>query len=191
MRWLVVVLAAACRYDATFDDCQVSACRGEDECPSGFDCDEQGFCRAPGATASCAAVLDAADQPLPDAEVPGDDAPDGEGSCTGTPTGCAAFTSSTSCLDQAGCGWTTPSCTVTTDCGAIETNQECMEHDECFTNFETIACEPVPGYCTGATEAACEDDPVCAFSGGCTGAATGCAGLDEPACEAQHGCAWE
>jgi hypothetical protein len=45
-----------CGYGAKFQDCEVS-CTTAGGCPSTFTCGTDGLCRAPGATASCTAVL--------------------------------------------------------------------------------------------------------------------------------------
>ncbi len=60
---LTIALAAvlaSCGYSASFRDCAIS-CSDESGCPSGFTCGGEGRCRAQGATATCGAILDAAD----------------------------------------------------------------------------------------------------------------------------------
>jgi len=54
---LFVALIAGCRYSAALGDCDVRLCQGPANCPDDFTCDGEGFCRSPGATQSCAAVI--------------------------------------------------------------------------------------------------------------------------------------
>jgi hypothetical protein len=184
---LACALAAGCTYGATFDDCQVRACRAPTDCPSGFTCDGDGFCRAPGATMSCAAVLGDANLGM-DAK---GDAANGP-RCTGTATTCTALATNPTCVAQTGCGWVNPTCTVTTNCGMHMTNQACMTSPECMTDFQTSTCVKRPSYCSGATEAQCESKPVCLFAGGCTGTADACGAFtSQPSCNSQAGCSWQ
>ena len=186
---VVVVLAvsalAACSYGASFDDCRVSACQAASDCPSGFTCDGDGFCRAPGATSSCAAVLDGG----VDAKPTGDGTP---ARCTGTATACGTLTMMSACGAQTGCGWTAPTCTVTTNCGMYTTNQACMNAPECTTDFTTSTCVKRPSFCSGTSEAQCETSSKCVFGGGCVGTADACeAFTNQAACNAQGGCSWQ
>ncbi len=55
-RWLwLVAWLCSCDYRASLHDCFV-ACAQDSACPSGMSC-AGGFCRAPGATGSCEAVI--------------------------------------------------------------------------------------------------------------------------------------
>ena len=49
------MILGACAYDARFEDCAVHCTA---ECPVGLTCEAEGFCRTPGATETCAAVLE-------------------------------------------------------------------------------------------------------------------------------------
>jgi hypothetical protein len=183
---LALVAASACSYGPAFEDCRIAVCRGPDDCPSGFTCDGAGYCRAPGATASCAAIL-------VDGGVDGKPPGDGTSArCTGAVVTCTTFTTNAACVTQTGCGWVAPTCTVTTNCGMYMTNLACMNAPECVTDFSTSTCVRRGNYCSGATRPACEDDPVCKFGGGCTGTADACAAFTSAtACNAQMGCAWQ
>ena len=182
---VIAAVLAGCTYGASFEDCRVSACQNAGDCPSGFTCDGDGFCRAPGATSSCAAVLDG-----------GVDAKTGDGApparCTGTATTCAALAQMTACVAQTGCGWTATTCTVTTNCGMYTTNTACTNAPECMTDFTTSTCVKRPSYCSGSTEAECEATAKCMFAGGCVGTADACdAFTSQTACNAQAGCSWQ
>ncbi len=181
---LLALVVTGCSYGASFDDCRVSACHGPEDCPSGFTCDGDGFCRAPGATISCAAVLDGG----VDSKPGGDGAPT---RCTGTVTACATFTSNPACVAQTGCGWTNPTCTVVTNCSMYTTNQACTNAPECMTDFSTSTCVKRPSYCSGSSKSQCEMDSKCVFGGGCLGTADACeAFTNQTACVAQGGCSW-
>jgi hypothetical protein len=177
------VLVTGCSYGASFDDCRVSACGGPDDCPSGFTCDGEGFCRAPGATISCAVVLDGGvDAKLGDG---------GQARCSGAATMCPTFAAMNACVAQTGCGWTTPTCTVITNCAMYTTNQACTNAPECMTDFTTSTCVRRPGYCTGNSEAQCEANAKCVYGGGCIGTANQCSEFTMQAgCNAQGGCSW-
>ena len=54
---LILVACAACAYDAHFEDCTVR-CTTDVGCPDGLTCKTEGFCRVPGETKLCAAVLE-------------------------------------------------------------------------------------------------------------------------------------
>jgi hypothetical protein len=102
------------------------------------------------------------------------------------------LTSNPSCLAQTGCGWVNPTCTVTTNCGMYTTNQMCMQHPECMTDFQTSTCVKRTSYCSGATEPQCESEAVCMFAGGCTGTADACGAFTaQGPCNAQAGCSWQ
>ena len=180
---LIAIITAGCSYSASFEDCRVTSCRGPDDCPSGFTCDGDGFCRAPGATISCAVVLDG-----------GVDSKTGDGAqarCTGTATTCAGFTMMSACGLQTGCGWTATTCTVTTNCAMYTTNQACMNAPECVTDFTTSACVKRASYCQGTSESQCETSTKCVFGGGCVGTADACSAFQSAStCNAQGGCSW-
>lgn len=53
----MMLLAAACSYDASFEDCAVH-CTTDVGCPIGLACEAEGLCRTPGATETCAVVLE-------------------------------------------------------------------------------------------------------------------------------------
>jgi hypothetical protein len=53
----VAVGAASCSYSTTFSDCTV-LCGAAGECPGGFVCGDEGYCRVEGATPSCGALRD-------------------------------------------------------------------------------------------------------------------------------------
>jgi hypothetical protein len=180
---LLALLAASCTYGASFDDCRVSACQGPQDCPSGFTCDGDGFCRAPGATISCAVVLDGG--------VDGKAGDGGQARCAGTATTCGTYTMMSACVAQTGCGFTAPTCTVTTNCSMYTTNTACMNAPECMTDFSTSTCVKRPSYCSGSTKSQCETSTKCAFGGGCIGTADACdAFTSQNACNAQSGCSW-
>jgi hypothetical protein len=181
---LVACLLASCTYGASFDDCRVSACQGPEDCPSGFTCDGEGFCRSSGATVACAVVLvdGGADAKL------GDGA---QARCSGTATTCNTYTTMNACVPQTGCGWTAPTCTVTTNCAMYTTNQACTAAAECMTDFTTSTCVKKPSFCSGSTKPQCETTTKCAFGGGCIGTADACdAFTSQTACNAQSGCSW-
>ena len=180
---LLALLAASCTYGASFDDCRVSACQGPQDCPSGFTCDGDGFCRAPGATISCAVVLDGG--------VDGKAGDGGQARCAGTATTCGTYTMMSACVAQTGCGFTAPTRTVTTNCSMYTTNTACMNAPECMTDFSTSTCVKRPSYCSGSTKSQCETSTKCAFGGGCIGTADACdAFTSQNACNAQSGCSW-
>jgi hypothetical protein len=58
--WILAVLAMSCSYKPSFRDCDI-ACASPTDCPDDFTCGSEGFCRASGVSASCAAVRDARD----------------------------------------------------------------------------------------------------------------------------------
>lgn len=181
---LVAALASGCTYGASFDDCRVSACQGPQDCPSGLTCDGEGFCRSPGATTACAAVLDGG----ADAKPTGDGAP---ARCEGTATTCSTYTAMNACVAQTGCGYTATTCTVTTNCAMYTTNQACTANPECATDFTTSMCVKKASYCSGTSKAQCETSSKCAFGGGCIGTADACdAFTNQTACNAQSGCSW-
>jgi hypothetical protein len=180
----VLALASGCTYSASFDDCRVSACQGPQDCPGGFTCDGDGFCRSAGATISCAVVLDG-----------GVDGKTGDGPttarCEGTATTCTSYTMMNACVAQTGCGYTATTCTVTTNCAMYTTNQACTNAPECMTDFATSTCVKRPSFCSGASEAQCETSTKCVFGGGCVGTADTCDELsNQNACNAQSGCSW-
>jgi hypothetical protein len=53
---LVLFVATACQYSATFADCEVT-CHGPGSCPDGFTCGNESLCRSAGATQTCNQVL--------------------------------------------------------------------------------------------------------------------------------------
>ncbi|HEY5937860.1 MAG TPA: hypothetical protein VIU61_24595 [Kofleriaceae bacterium] len=187
MRALVALVLAGCSYSPSFGDCEV-LCNAPDHCPSGYTCNQEGRCRAPGTAGNCNDVLGDARR---DSSGPDDDAPPGA-QCTGTVTACVDLTSSATCGAQNGCGWSAPTCTVTTNCNAIATNQECETHPECATDFAGPPyCVKNPGYCNGTTEPQCESKATCLFTNGCSGTAAGCGEFtEEVACDEQAGCSW-
>src|SRR5688500_17232465 len=63
--WLLGVLAMGCSYRPSFRDCDIT-CAAPTDCPDDFTCGPEGFCRASGANASCAAVRDARAADAPD-----------------------------------------------------------------------------------------------------------------------------
>lgn len=189
MRFVVVLaLIAGCSYSASFNDCDVRLCQGPTDCPDAFTCDGDGFCRAPGATQSCAAVLGDANK--------GTDAPTGSAQCTGTAVTCPTFTGDAACLAQEGCGWVTPTCKVIVDCEAVPTSTQCENTPGCaidFTGAGGTWCKPYAPFCSsGATsKAACEMKSECKYEGGCIGVADGCGAFTrDSTCNAQSGCSW-
>jgi hypothetical protein len=185
---VAVSILASCTYSPNFGDCRVAACESASDCPDGFTCDPQHYCRAPKATTPC-------DQVLVDAMQSGDASmgSDGtSGSCVGTPSACPSYASLQTCNTQSGCAWVATACTVTTNCSMYTTNTACSQHDECRTDFTTSTCVKDASYCVGSTEATCEDTAECMFSGGCGGAADPCnAFTNQSACGAQMGCSWQ
>jgi hypothetical protein len=181
---VVVAAATACTYAARFEDCAV-ACRGIGDCPADYVCGPEGYCRntsGPGGT--CAEVRG-------DAGFNDTDGPAG-GRCTGTPTACSTFVPMGDCLGQDGCTFTPSTCTLTTNCSAITTNNQCMNTPGCATDFTTSTCKPVAGYCHGSTKPICEAIESCAYAGGCAGTPNACASYasDESGCRTQGGCDW-
>ena len=189
MRALValVALLGGCSYSASFGDCEV-LCNAPDQCPSGFTCGNENRCRASGTSGNCNDVLGDARR---DSSDNGDGPPGAR--CAGTVTACQDLTNSSTCGAQNGCGWSTPTCTVTTDCNSIATNQECEDHPECATDFAGPPyCVKNPGYCTGTTESQCESKSTCLFTNGCSGTAATCdVFTEEVACDEQAGCSWD
>lgn len=113
--------------------------------------------------------------------------------CVGTVRTCAALASEhTACVTQAGCSWSAPACTVTTNCGLALANSSCVAAKGCVTNLATSTCVADTAFCVGTTHAACESKAPCAFTGGCAGVANKCADLGgEASCLRQGGCAWQ
>lgn len=174
-------IVTSCTYSASFNDCAVE-CRAPDQCPSGFTCGGEGFCRAAGASDTCASIRG-------DAGL-ADDAPK-VSTCSGTPTACDTFVSMTECLDQDGCTFTSSTCTRTIDCSAITTNQQCINTPGCDTDIPTSSCRDIGGYCHGLSKSACESlhGTECAFAGGCGGTPQACATYtDRNLCLTQGGC---
>lgn len=182
---LLVAVVAGCSYGASFDDCRVSHCEGPEDCPGGFTCDGEGFCRAPGATIACASVIDGG------TDIDAKSGGDGSLRCTGTATTCATYSAMPACTAQTGCGWTQTSCTVTTNCAMYTTNSACSNAPECMTDFTTSTCVRDPSYCQGNSEAQCEAVAKCAWGGGCIGTANTCGEFTSASgCNAQSGCGW-
>lgn len=179
---LVALALASCNYGASFADCQVR-CAITDDCPDGFACDPDGYCRLGPTTQTCAVRGG-------DADVPNDGR---AARCTGTPAACTTFTAAAACGGQQGCSFAAPSCTRTIECEAIATNMQCMMTPGCETDFATSTCRDIAGYCQGATEPACEapHGTQCEFAGGCTGTPAPCATLAEAACRATVGCRYD
>ena len=182
---VVLALASACSYGASFDDCDL-VCRSPDDCPTGFTCGVEGLCRPEGAARSCAEVIAASDASNNPAT--GDAA---SKRCQGTATSCATLSSSSTCSAQSGCSFAALSCTLTTNCSQFMTNQACVAAPGCATDFTTSTCKPITGYCNGSTEPTCEATEDCVFGGGCGGTPSACgAHATETACQANAGCAW-
>ena len=189
VRFLVLfALVSGCSYNAGLRDCDVRVCQGPSDCPSDFTCDGEGFCRAAGATQSCAAVIGDANK--------GTDAPIGTAQCTGTAVTCQTFTADAACLAQEGCGWTAPKCVVTVDCEAVPTASQCENTPGCaidYTGAGGTWCKAYAPFCSnGATSKAnCEMKPQCKYEGGCIGLADGCGAFTrDTTCNAQSGCSW-
>jgi hypothetical protein len=68
---VLVVLATACSYDPSLRDCNIS-CAASTRCPDSFTCGPEGFCRAFGETATCAALRDARETEQDGSNHPGD-----------------------------------------------------------------------------------------------------------------------
>jgi hypothetical protein len=184
----IAIALGACTYNPSFGDCRVAACESAADCPDGFTCDPQHYCRAPGSTLACDEVLVDA-QPSIDAP-PGSDASSVH--CVGTATACT-FSTLQACGNQSGCAWVAPTCTVTTNCSMFTTNTACEAQDECFTDFTNFSmCTKYAPACQGATEAACETHSYCAYAGGCGGTPNACGEFtSQGACTAQMGCSWQ
>ena len=189
MRFLIILaLISGCSYSAAFNDCDVRLCQGLTDCPDDFTCDGDGFCRKPGATQSCAAVIGDANK--------GTDAPVGTAQCSGTAVSCPTVTASNACLVQEGCGWTQPKCVVIVDCEAVPTASQCDVTPGCaidYTGAGGTYCKPYAPFCSsGATsKAACEMKSECKYEGGCLGVADGCGAFTKDStCNAQSGCSW-
>ncbi len=179
---VAVAVVAGCSYGPSFRDCDI-ACTQASSCPDGFTCGPEGFCRASGASASCDAVRDARDDV---------DAPPGVHYCAGAPAQCETVADQTACGTQAGCSWTTPTCTFTDNCANHLPNTDCDGTPGCQTYVVQPYCRYIAGYCAGSTKAACEGRQNCAFGGGCTGVAQPCGQLSTQAtCQAQLGCMWK
>ena len=181
MRFAVALaLVTSCSYGPAFRDCDI-ACTAASSCPDGFTCGPEGFCRASGATANCDAVRDAR---------PAVDAPSSH-YCSGAPAQCETLVEDTTCGKQAGCSWTTPTCTFTENCANHLPNTDCDGTPGCMTYVVQPYCRQIANWCQGATKATCESRGNCAFGGGCIGAAKPCGQLStETACKAQTGCTW-
>lgn len=182
-----ITLGTSCSYSASFHDCEV-LCNAPDQCPGGFTCNQEGRCRAPGTAGDCNDILGDARR---DSADPPDDGTSSR--CTGIVTACQDLTNSSTCGAQNGCGWSSPTCTVTTDCNAIATNQECENHPECATDFAGPPyCVKDPSFCNGTTEPQCETSSKCLFTNGCSGTAATCdVFTEEVACDEQFGCDWD
>jgi len=181
---VLAVIASGCSYGASFDDCRVSACAGPQDCPSGFTCDGDGFCRSPGATISCAVVLDGGN-------IDGKTGDGGQARCAGTATTCNTYTMVNACTAQTGCGYTATTCTVTTNCSQYMTNQACTAVPECVTDIPTSTCVKRTSYCSGTSKSQCETSSKCVFGGGCIGTADTCDEFqNQSTCNAQSGCSW-
>lgn len=177
-----LLLHGACSYGPSFRDCDVT-CSGNTSCPADFTCGNEGFCRASGASASCAAIRDARDDI---------DAPPGTHYCAGAPALCETFTSASPCGAQTGCAFATPTCTFTENCANHLPNTDCDGTGGCMTYVVQPYCRPIANYCQGTTKSVCEGKPNCAFGGGCTGVAKPCGQLStESTCNAQMGCSWK
>jgi hypothetical protein len=184
----VLALVGACTYSPNFGDCRVASCESAGDCPSGFTCDPDHFCRAPNQTTPCDQVLVDAMQ----SETDGSTIDGRANTCSGTPMTCGGYTALQTCNTQSGCTWVAPTCTVTTNCSQYTTNQACTSHPECFTDFANFSmCAKDTTYCVGATESACEARSVCQYAGGCGGTADACSAFtSSSACGAQMGCTW-
>ncbi len=184
---VLTTLGASCSYAPAFGDCEVT-CNAPDQCPSGFTCNQEGRCRAPATSGNCNDVLGDARR---DSSDPDDDAPP-NANCTGSVTACQDLTNSSTCGAQNGCGWSSPTCTVTTNCAMYTTNQACTNAPECMTDFTTSTCVKDPSFCNGTTEPQCETSAKCLFTNGCSGAAATCdVFTEEVACDEQFGCSWD
>lgn len=179
---VTLALASGCNYGTSFRDCDI-ACSGASGCPDGFTCEAEGFCRAAGATSSCAAVRDARDDV---------DAPPGTHYCAGAPALCETLVDDPSCGKQTGCSWSAPTCTFTENCANHLPNTDCDGTGGCMTYVVQPYCREIPNYCQGVTKATCEGRVNCAFGGGCGGVAKPCGQLStETSCKAQVGCSWK
>jgi hypothetical protein len=177
---LACALLASCSYHASFGDCTV-VCRAPTECPDGFACGAEGFCRAGGATDTCASVRG-------DANLGGDVGL--QEHCVGTPTACETIIPMSDCVAHAGCSFGASFCQRTVNCAGIGTNTECENTPGCQTDIPTSTCQDIGGYCHGLTKSACESlhGTECAFTGGCTGTPRACIAFSPADCFMQDGC---
>jgi hypothetical protein len=182
---VIAALAGACTYNATFRDCEVRVCAGPDDCPPDFTCDGEGFCRAPGASQSCVAVLGDANMGI-----------EANARCSGSAATCSAFTGNAACVAQEGCGWTATTCKVNVNCEAVPTASQCENTAGCaidYTGAGGTWCKPYAPYCSGGagSKSQCESKPQCTFGGGCLGVANACGEFTrDSTCNAQAGCSW-
>jgi hypothetical protein len=196
-RWpLLAIVVAACTYNPRFEDCRVISCDGLSDCPSGYTCDQQHFCRAPNAekATSCVDVLADAAMSSGDSSSGKDSAGGGSGSesCGGTATGCTSMSSQSTCNAQSGCSWT-----ATAECKL--TIVDCSQYT--VSNCPGSYCTTQPGYCTDnpyqcknvTTKSVCDGRSQCTWiPAGCDGTATSCASITSSApCMVHAGCAWE
>jgi hypothetical protein len=175
----VALTLVACSYGPSFRDCDI-ACTAQSACPDGFTCGPENFCRASGASATCAAVRDARGP---------EDAP-AQHYCSGAPAQCETVVDQQGCGRQTGCTWSAPLCNFTENCANHLPNTDCDGTGGCMTYVVQPYCRPIAGYCQGSTKTACEMRENCAFAGGCGGVAMPCGQLGETACKQQVGCTW-
>jgi hypothetical protein len=178
---VIATILTGCSYTASFQDCAV-ACSAPTECPQDFTCNSEGFCRAAGASGTCASVRG-------DAGLGSGDGQQQE-TCQGTPVACETIIPMSDCVAQMGCSFAQSFCDRTVNCEGIGTNTQCMNTPGCETDIALSMCKDIPGYCHGLTKSACESlhGTECAYSGGCTGTPKACSTFDAATCFMQDGC---
>lgn len=157
---------ASCAYDPEFPDCKI-ACTIESGCPADMTCGSEGYCRADGVAASCAAVLDAGDEgdalAYPDA-APG---PDADPQCLEcdilTGGGCGeGYLCTFSVETEADDSFFAPTCVLETNLGPGVEGQACDGANRCAAGFYCNTAES-PARCRQA----CIGSDFACPSGGC------------------------
>jgi hypothetical protein len=192
--WPTTLLAfalASCTYNPRFGDCLVTSCDGPSDCPSGYSCDSDHFCRAPTASlsTSCADVLEDSGISLVDSSSSGDG--NGTPSCSGTAMACETLGTLNNCNAQSGCSWNgSTGCKLILDCTQISA-ADCNSYAEC--QLQSGSCVENPFQCSIVPdEPRCEERTPCDWiTSGCKGTPTACSEITSSApCMVHRGCTW-
>lgn len=115
------------------------------------------------------------------------------GDCVGTPLSCAAFPTSDSCADQAGCAWAqATTCSGNpTPCNNLQQAQ-CSAQQGCTWDSFNWFCSGVPTQCAQVPNCAQQQGCFQSSTMACQGVAKGCDTLKNfVACSLQAGCGWD